>query len=427
MTTKTAGTRPALAVLGTSEGAGDWTRALRAENTDVRRIPFPDDDLAEILGAETDAVVFVDVRDPAPVKRAIVARKHALLAGACTLGSRDLLLLDDLARARDRAFLVDVAGLADPALDHIRRLARPDHPLRRPRLIRCTIEDPSRDLDALLLDAIARVIAIAGALPDRVSAVATDDSTGGASAPPGATSGDSTSSRARNRQLRHPERSEGSGRDTGAPVIHRGTPSAASTSGASDPPGAPARDAAAFATPCFTTLTLAFENGLTARIDVASGAVLPHDTLTVVSAARTYTIDALEPVTPVRILTALRGADGLRVREHLPYFADLVEARPSRIARFFCDAIAEHASHDNARDAARALLVREIAQESARAAGDFVRLPANHPLVTRPRPTLHVIRGGGHTTDAVARPRLRLVQGGRPARDFPLDDPPRSA
>jgi predicted dehydrogenase len=336
-----------VALAGAGGAAQDWVRALRSnEGVLVQRYPaHSDDDLIDILGEETDAVVIIAPRDLALARRALVARKHVMLAECRTLDSRQLLALDDLARGRDLLFVVDSGGFADPAIAYVRRFVRSEHPLRRPLMIRVSVSGKASTFDTTLHDAVGRVLALASALPERIQALAAHEP---------------------------------------------------------DDPNHGAETA---------TIALGFPDGLIGRIDIdACGLVSRNDTV-VTCAGLAAIIDGVSG--SVRTITASRrdGDAGL-LREH---FRSGDGRRPDeRTAEVFVRAIADGQRVSNAREAAQAQLVCEAVHASIRQGGDTTTLPVNHPLIGTARPSLQVIVGGGHTTEAAA-PRLRLVQAGRRA------------
>ena len=358
-------------VAGSGDDTPAWARALRAcDGVELRGLSgaSAEDILNELADNELDAVVFASPsRDLAPmVKRAIVARKHVLAATGIA-DSHQLLDLDELARRRQRTLLFDACGLADNRLAFVRRATRGDNPLRRPRHLRVLRSAPGcASLEDLSLEALSRVLVIAGALPDRISAYAPrfEDEAGG-------------------------------------------------------PAGGPA----------LAGITITFPSGMSARIDISSLEPEPRDELTVISDGRTITLDALSETAPLRVLSLVHRNDPGRAVEQFGARVERMSgAEPSRhdrVAAAFVETVRTGKPVCNARQLASAALVCETARSSMARGGEFVALPANHPLVATPRPSLQLIEGGGHTTEASAVPLLRVVQGGR--RSEPAAPPPRSA
>ena len=173
------------------------------------------------------------------------------------------------------------------------------------------------------------------------------------------------------------------------------------------------------------TIALGFEGGFLARLDVSLVEAQERDELTIVCEGRTVAMNASHNEPRLSVCStshADRNAPRALTIEHPPVSdSDPVLAS----AEAFVTSVREGARESNAREMAAATLVWEIARDSMASGGDPLPLPVNHPLSSRQRPALHVIEGGGQPSAEVARPRLRLVQGGRSAVEE--NDPPRSA
>jgi len=339
-----------VAVVGAGDAALVWARAFRALDgvTVSRLIATSDEDLAQITGEDVDAAILVGPGPLRAAKQVLLARKHLLLAGTGALDSRELVALEELARGRQRSFIIDTGGFANEALAQAKRFGRGAHPSREPALVRVQIASAAMDVDALMLDGAAKVLTLAGELPAAVGAL----------------------------------------------------------SAGSDEQGRR-----------WATLALGFEDGLLGRVDVEAGALVERDEVTVSSAGATLVVDMAAGAVGLRTVRAT--SDGRSVREQAPG-ADL--RHEELVAAAFVGAAREGRRISNARECAMAALVCETSAASMRRGGDMVRMPANHPLVAAAGPSLQVIIGGGHTTEAPA-PRLRLVAGGR-AREEAPDPPP---
>ncbi len=356
-----------IGVAGQGEALAAWSRAIRGcDGVDVRRLSAAPDDLVNELSAEDlDAIAFISpLRDlAAMVKRAIIARKHVLVVSGIA-DSHQLILLDELARRRERVLLFDGCGFADEAMTVARRITQGDHPMRRPRFLRglriCGTTDVFEDATQ---NALSRLLAIAGEQPSQVSAFAPrfDDD------------------------------------DNGGPrLVHISL---------------------AFPSGLAATLDVsAIEPELRDELTVVC-----HGRTLVLDALSTRT--PLRVLTPVRQNDANKVAEHFGSRaEHQSAEA---QPAPERVSTAFVEAILGNESLCNAREFATSALVWETARASMARGGEFTALAVNHPLVATSRPSLQLIEGGGNTTEATSVPRLRLVQGGRRAQ--PMAPPPRSA
>ncbi len=353
------------AVVGDDAAAYAWARALRGcDGSDVRTLQSSDDLFGDLADSELDAVCFASpMRDlGAMVKRAIIARKHVLVATGIA-DSHQLILLDELARNRECVLLFDACGLADEALDTVRATVRDEHPIRRPRYIRAHRSVPGATaLEGSALDAISRVLTLTGGLPAYVGALA--------------------------------PRFDDEDED-----------------------------------PSLVGITLRFESGLVARLDVVSMEPEAGDTITIMCEGRTTVVDSDSAVAPVRVLSATRRGDAERTGGPPSLKSEQLAIAPGsreeRVASAFVEAVRSHQPLCNARELASAALVWETAMASLALGGEMIALSATHPLIAISRPQLQVIRGGGNTVESASVPRLRLVQGGR--RSESVAPPPRSA
>jgi predicted dehydrogenase len=175
-----------ISVAGAGPDADAWARALRGvEDVEAQRLGADtDEELLDTLSrTDVDALAFVPpVHDlPGAIKRAVMARRHVLIAGPVALSAKQLLALDDLAHRRERVILFDTGNLADERLAFVRKMTAGPQALWRPRYIRSLRTGaPGRaSLDDLAVADITAVLSIGGA-PSRVSALAprTDDESG---------------------------------------------------------------------------------------------------------------------------------------------------------------------------------------------------------------------------------------------------------
>lgn len=343
---------PFTAVVGDHASTEVWARALRAADAPHPRVfQSADDFINELADAALIAICIASpIRDlGAVIKRAAIARKHMLVVPPLA-DSRQLLLLDELARNRARVLLFDACGAGDAALEAVRDAALDEHPLRRPRYIRIQRSAPSVDaLEAVAIEAVSRVLALTPGLPAFVGAIG-------------------------------PRFESDADRDLSG----------------------------------LTSITLRFEAGLVARIDASSLEIEDTDAITVMCEGRTTVIERDHHVAPVRVLTALRRqeADGVRTRVEVP--AVEIQPHEMAATTAFVESMQSQQPTSNARELAAAALVWETARKSLALGGEMLELRETHPLIATNRPQLQLIRGGGHTVENVAAPRLRVVRGGRP-------------
>ncbi|HLB24126.1 MAG TPA: hypothetical protein VJP07_08530 [Dehalococcoidia bacterium] len=355
-----ASVRTRVIVAGSGDDAPAWARAIRAcEDVDVRTLAgvSSEDVLNELADRELDAVVFASpsraflARDLAPmVKRAVVARKHVLVATGIA-DSHQLLLLDGLTRRRERTLLFDACGLADSTLAFVRRMTRRDHPMRRPRHLRVLRSAPGHEsIEDLALEALSRVLLLSGELPARVSAYA-------------------------------PRFEDESGGPTLAGLT------------LTFPSGMSARIEVSSLDPEPRDELTVISDSRTITLDALNDAA-PLRTLSLVRRR--------EP-----------GRSHEHLGARLERMAGPERPRRERVASAFIESVRAGQPVSNARQFASAALTWEIARSSMERGGELLSLPAHHPLVATPRPNLQLIEGGGNTIEASEAPRLRVVQGGR--------------
>lgn len=168
-----------VAVVGAGDLAQAWARALRSVDgvETCRFLSSADEELQTALSEHhIDAAVFA-LRDgdaSIAVKQAILSRRHVLVAGTLGLGSRQLLLLEELARGRGVSFVFDACGYADAAIAFARRMMRGETPIWRAKYLRGQRIDPNAgSLDHLAITTISRTLSLCAALPESVSALST--------------------------------------------------------------------------------------------------------------------------------------------------------------------------------------------------------------------------------------------------------------
>jgi predicted dehydrogenase len=347
-------------VAGAGADADAWARALRGiDGVEVQRLAAStDDELLEALSRTgIDAVAFVlPIPDlPNAVKRAVMTRRHVLVAGAVALSSKQLLALDDLARRRERVILFDTGNLADERLAFVRKMTGGSQALWRPRYVRSlrTGTHGRASLDDLAMADIAVVLAIAGGAPSRVSALAPriDDESGPADV-------------------------------AMVTLAFDGGPAA--------------RVEVSFVEP-----------GLRQEVVVAC------DGRSVVLDA----FDTRAPL-QIQASARHRGPqrDGQwaeTVSEHP--MADM-GTRLARAADLFVTAVrTKDVAATNALDLAVAAQVWETARESMTRGGEMLPLVSASPLARAARPSLQLIEGGGHRVESAAVPELTLISRREPA------------
>lgn len=174
------------------------------------------------------------------------------------------------------------------------------------------------------------------------------------------------------------------------------------------------------------TMTLAFDGGPAARIDISLVEPRPAHELTLVCDGRTIALDAFDLRAPLQILAGARhsapasgGAWAETVSEHpLPASG----GRMALAADAFVAAVrGGDAAAGNAAPLALAAGVWEAARASMAQGGEWV--PCGRAAAPGLRPELHLIKGGGRGGEALHAPELTLV----PRQAYAAPDPPRSA
>jgi predicted dehydrogenase len=342
-----------ITLAGGGPDADRRARALRSvEGAAVSTIDGSEQALLEALSAPGDALVVVP---PLPdiaglVRRAVLAGRHVLVCGAACLTSKQLFALDELARRRDRAVLVEHGAAGDEQLAFVVKMTAGPNALWRPRYLRVLRTGATGGpLDAFALGGIARVLAIAGGLPLMVSGVS-------------------------------PRRDDESGKADVA------------------------------------MLTLWFDGGPVARIDVSELEPATRDELVVACDGRTITLRTLDAQAPM-VIEAMGRHRGARCGDE---WAETVSERPVGETRERAEALAEAfiravreggSAATNADEAGRAALVWERARASMARDGEPLAVqPA--PALFQRRPVFEVIEGGGRRVDGSSAPQLTLVSRG---------------
>ena len=350
-----------IAVAGADPEAERWLRALRGvEDTAAEQTGLSDDDLLRVLsGDRIDAVVFAgETPDlPGAVKRALMANRHVLVAGATAISSKQLLAFDTLARRRNRIIVFDTGAFADERVDFVRKMTVGPQALWRPRYVRSlrTGADTRHSLDELAIADIAFVLGLIGGAPSRISAV---------------------------------------------------SPRVDDESGAAD----------------VAMITLMFDGGSSARIDVSLIEPEPRHEVAIVCDGRTLLLDAYNARAPLQIQASAHhrgpqhGQWGETVSEHPN--VELAD-RLARAAEAFAAAVrSRDVEASNARTLASAVTVWEAARASITAAGEMIDIDG--AAAEPQRPALKLIVGGGHSDASYPAPELTLV-GRRAAEPEPLE------
>lgn len=346
-----------IAVAGTGPEAERWLRALRGvEDATAERVDAGNDEMLRILSGDgTDAVVFAgETPDLAgAVKRALMANRHVLVAGATAISSKQLLAFDELARKRNRVIVFDTGAFADDRVGFVQKMTVGPQALWRPRYIRSlrTGGNPLHTLDELAIADIAFVLGLIAGAPLRVSAVSprVDDETGAADV---------------------------------------------------------------------VMITLMFDGGVSARIDVSLIEPEPRHEVAIACDGRTLLLDGYNARAPMQIMASARhrgpqaGQWGETVSEHPA--VDLSD-RLARAAAAFISAVrSRDVESSNARMLASAAAVWEAARSSIAANGEMIDIGGS--AAEPQRPALKLIVGGGHFDASYPAPELNLVgrRGGSP-------------
>jgi predicted dehydrogenase len=160
-------------------------------------------------------------------------------------------------------------------------------------------------------------------------------------------------------------------------------------------------------------LTLAFDTGAVARIDVSLLEPMLRHEVIVACDGRTVTIDPLDARAPLQVMAAGRHAmprAGQWSETIIEHPSDGGRERTAVAAASFVTGVrSRDREAGNAREMAAASRVWEAARASMARGGEMVRVAGDDAG----RPTLRAIEGGGQTTDAPAPPALTVVRGRR--------------
>lgn len=182
--------RTTIAVAGPATEAQTAARTLRGvEGVEVAHVTGASEEelLEQLSRTDLDALAFVTpVPDlAASIRRTLMANHHALVIGPAALSAAQLVSLDELARRRSRVVYLDAGYAEDQRLAFTRKMTASSGALWRPRYVRAVRTGLDRHgLNDLAIAEIACVLAIMGAAPSHVSAVAPriDDESGHADA-----------------------------------------------------------------------------------------------------------------------------------------------------------------------------------------------------------------------------------------------------
>jgi predicted dehydrogenase len=161
-------------------------------------------------------------------------------------------------------------------------------------------------------------------------------------------------------------------------------------------------------------VTLAFDAGPVARIDVSMVEPSPRQEIVVACDGRSVVLDALDARAPLQIQATAshrgpaRGGQWAETVSEHP-LGDTGDRMASAAALFAGAVRARDAEQTNAREIASAALVWETARASMARGGEMVALPASSSLVEARRPSLQLIQGGGHRVETSEAPVLTLV------------------
>jgi predicted dehydrogenase len=352
MNAETANTRLTITVAGSGAAADRWDGAFRAlDDVATHHIDGASEEalLAHFAETSPDAVVFVTpaIDLPGGIKRALMARRHVLVAGPVALASKQIDTVAAAARSRGRVLMFDTGHLGDERIAFVRKMASGPQVLWRPRYVRSlrTGADADTSLDELAIADISAVLSLLGGTPSRVSAIAprVDDETGTADA---------------------------------------------------------------------AMVTMMFEGGPAARVDVSLMEPEPRHEVVVACDGRTVVLDAFDVRAPIKITAVARhrgpqlGAQWAETITEHP--APDQDDRLHRAASAFAAAVrARDMVASNAGEIASATLVWEAARASMTAGGELTDVAPPGAANTE-RPVLQMIVGGGHTTESEA-PELTVI------------------
>jgi predicted dehydrogenase len=345
--------RASVTVAGTGPESERWARALQGcGGMELEPLTgASDDDLLESLARpHLDAIAFASYAGDLPraIRRAIMAGRHIFVCTPAALSAKHLASLDDLARRRGRLLLFDTPALGDGNIAFVRRMTGGPNALWRQRYVRSlrTGAQVLRTLDELAIVDIGTVLALAGAAPASIGAVA-------------------------------PRIDE----EAGAAGV--------------------------------AMITLMFEGGVAARVDVSLIEPEARHEIAVACEGRTVLLDALNMRAPMQIQAAA-GHRGPRRGEQ---WAETVIERPqsdvvdhaARAASLFVDALRQHdTAATNAREIAQAALAWETARRSIEAGGEMLAV-SGAVLAEHRRPALQLIQGGGQRSEDRSAPALSIV------------------
>lgn len=347
-----------IALAGGDDQAERWARAFRgASGVAVERIGGSDDDfLAMLARGDVVAVAFTapmaDLQGA--IRRALISGRDVFVAGPVALASKQLLALDATARARRKLLVFNTNRLADERFAFIRKMTGGPNALWRPRYVRSlrTGAHAEATLDELAVADIGAVLEVTGGVPSAVSAVA---------------------------------------------------PRVDDESGAAD----------------VAMVTMMFDGGSIGCVDVSLAEPELRQELTIACDGRTMVLDAYDLRAPLQIHAGARHRGPQRgggqwsetVSEHP--LAEMGDAT-ARAAEAFIQALrANDARASNGSDIASAALVWETARTSIARGGEPVAL-ALDDVPEEKRPTLKLIRGGGHSVATHPAPALTLVGAAEP-------------
>jgi predicted dehydrogenase len=179
-------------------------------------------------------------------------------------------------------------------------------------------------------------------------------------------------------------------------------------------------------------LTLSFDGGAAARIDISLAEPSLADTLTVACDARTIVLDAFDLRAPLQI----HASASYRGPQSHGQWAETISEHPlstlndqaARAAQSFVDAVrARDLVASNARALAAAARIWEMARDSMARGGEMLDI-TGADVVAAQRPELQLIHGGGHRVADAPAPELTLVRRTGTGRGVAtIDDGPRSA
>lgn len=343
-----------IALVAAGDSAGKWPRALRGvDGVTIELLdPSTDEDLLRAAVASGAGAIAIGggITDlPAAIKRAVMAGLHVLVTDTPALESRQFRAIDEVGRRRSRVVLFDTPGVADERAAFVRKMASGEHALWRPRYVRSI--RTGEDGQGRSLDELA--------LAD-LSLVL---------------------------------------------MLIGGSPSRVSAPSprVDDESGAPAA----------AMMTLIYDTGLVARLDVSLIEPMLRHEIAVACDGRTMAIDMFDARAPLQIQASARHGGP----QHSSQWAETVTEHPfpdradriDRAADAFASGVrARDASLGNAGAMAEAALVWETARASIASGGEVIAV-ASTAATDAKRPDLQLIRGGGRGGGSRPAPELKLV------------------